>query len=45
MRALVALAAVVIALGVQPADALTQSLPPLAKSSNVQLPTGRLLSP
>jgi hypothetical protein len=44
-RALVALAAIVIALGVRPADALTQGLPPLAKSPNVQLPTGRLLSP
>jgi hypothetical protein len=47
MRALVALAAIVIALGMQPADALSPGLPPLAKSSNVQLlgnvPTGPAL--
>ena len=47
MRALVALAAIVIALGVQPAEALAPGLPPLAKSSNVQLlgnvPTGPAL--
>jgi hypothetical protein len=47
IRALVALAAIVIALGMQPADALAPGLAPLAKSSNVQLlgnvPTGPAL--
>jgi hypothetical protein len=47
IRALVGVAAVVITLGVQPADALAPGLPPLAKSSNVQLlgnvPTGPAL--
>ena len=45
--ALMALAAVVIAFGMQPAGALGPGLPPLAKSSNVQLlgnvPTGPAL--
>jgi hypothetical protein len=43
----VALASIVAALGVQPAEALTPSLPPLAKSSNVEVlgnvPTGPAL--
>ena len=47
IRALVALAAVVIVLEVQPAEALSPGLPPLAKSSNVQhlgnVPTGPAL--
>ena len=47
IRALVALAAVVIVLEVQPAEALTPGLPPLAKSPNVQhlgnVPTGPAL--
>jgi hypothetical protein len=47
VRALVALAAVVIVLEVQPADALAPGIPPLAKSSNVQhlgnVPTGPAL--
>ena len=47
IRALVALAAVVIVLEVQPAEALAPVLPPLAKSPNVQhlgnVPTGPAL--